>query len=167
MPFLHPLTFSGWPISLTLLIYKVREGMLNSIYLPHILKRLHAAAAAAKLLQLCPTLSNPMDCSPPGSSIHGIFQERVLEWGAIAFSGSVCIYSSNYKSSHFTPKSPLEFHCKCILVPQFIWHPPSTYTEGWKMNRICALMETMVWQEHKWVRARINTLHTVKAHQKL
>ena len=32
----------------------------------------------------CPTLSDPMDCSPPGSSIHGIFQARVLEWGAIA-----------------------------------------------------------------------------------
>ena len=43
------------------------------------------AAAAAKSLQLCPTLSNPMDCSPPGSSVHGIFQARVLEWGAIAF----------------------------------------------------------------------------------
>ena len=34
----------------------------------------------------CPTLSDPTDC-PPGSSIHGIFQARVLEWGAIAFSG--------------------------------------------------------------------------------
>ena len=34
------------------------------------------------------TLSDPMDCSPPGSSIHGIFQARVLEWGAIAFSGT-------------------------------------------------------------------------------
>ena len=43
-------------------------------------------AAAAKSLQSCPTLSDPMDCSPPGSSIHGIFQARVLEWGAIAFS---------------------------------------------------------------------------------
>ena len=32
------------------------------------------------------TLSDPMDCSPPGSSVHGIFQARVLEWGAIAFS---------------------------------------------------------------------------------
>ena len=42
--------------------------------------------AAAKLLQSCPTLCNPMDCSPPGSSVHGIFQARVLEWGAIAFS---------------------------------------------------------------------------------
>ena len=37
--------------------------------------------------QSSPTLSDPMDCSPPGSSIHGIFQAKVLEWGAIAFSG--------------------------------------------------------------------------------
>ena len=44
------------------------------------------AAAAAKLLQSCPTLCDPMDGSPPGSSIPGIFQARVLEWGAIAFS---------------------------------------------------------------------------------
>ena len=36
--------------------------------------------------QSCPTFSDPMDCSPPGSSIHGICQERVLEWGVIAFS---------------------------------------------------------------------------------
>ena len=39
-----------------------------------------AAAAAAKLLQLCPTLCDPMDCSPPGSSVHRILQARVLEW---------------------------------------------------------------------------------------
>ena len=40
----------------------------------------------SEVTQLCLTLSNPMDCSPPDSSIHGIFQARVLEWGAIAFS---------------------------------------------------------------------------------
>ena len=39
-----------------------------------------------EVAQLCLTLSNPMDYSLPGSSIHGIFQARVLEWGAIAFS---------------------------------------------------------------------------------
>ena len=38
--------------------------------------------------QSCLTLRNPMDCSQPGSSVHGIFQARVLEWGAIAFSGN-------------------------------------------------------------------------------
>ena len=40
----------------------------------------------SEVAQLCPTLSDPMGCSLPGSSIHGIFQARVLEWGAIAFS---------------------------------------------------------------------------------
>jgi len=39
-----------------------------------------------EVAQSCPTLSDPMNCSLPGSSIHGIFQARVLEWGAIAFS---------------------------------------------------------------------------------
>ena len=40
----------------------------------------------SEVAQSCPTLSDPMDCSLPGSSIHGIFQARVLEWGAFAFS---------------------------------------------------------------------------------
>ena len=40
----------------------------------------------SEIAQLCPTLSDPMDCSLPGSSVHGIFQARVLEWVAIAFS---------------------------------------------------------------------------------
>ena len=40
----------------------------------------------SEVAQLCPTLSDPMDCSLSGSSVHGIFQARVLEWGAIAFS---------------------------------------------------------------------------------
>ena len=40
----------------------------------------------SEVTQLCPTLSDPMDCSLPGSSAHGIFQARVLEWVAIAFS---------------------------------------------------------------------------------
>ena len=57
-----------------------------------------AAAAAAKLLQSCPTLSDPMDCSPPGSSIHGIFQAGVLEWRAIAFSDLRRLYGLNTES---------------------------------------------------------------------
>ena len=40
----------------------------------------------SEVAQSCPTLSDPMDCSLPGSSVHGIFQAKVLEWGAIAFS---------------------------------------------------------------------------------
>ena len=48
-----------------------------------------ATAAAAKLLQSCPTLCNPIDSSPPGSSVHGIFQARILEWVAIDFSSAL------------------------------------------------------------------------------
>ena len=45
--------------------------------------------------QLCPTLGDPMDCSLPGSSVHGIFQARVLEWGAITFSGAASWRQTN------------------------------------------------------------------------
>ena len=45
----------------------------------------------SEVAQSCPTLNDPMDCSLPGSSIHGSFQARVLEWGAITFSNILCI----------------------------------------------------------------------------
>ena len=55
----------------------------------------------SEVAQSCPTLSDPMDFSLPGSSIHGIFQARVLEWGAIAFSGEEEGSSKNlYPNSH-------------------------------------------------------------------
>ena len=52
----------------------------------HFLLQCMKVKSEREVAQSCPTLSDPMDCSPPGSSIHGIFQARVLEWGAIAFS---------------------------------------------------------------------------------
>ena len=52
----------------------------------HLLLQCMKVESQSEVAQSCPTLSDPMDCSPPGSSIHGIFQARVLEWGAIAFS---------------------------------------------------------------------------------
>ena len=52
----------------------------------HFLLQCRKVKSESEVAQLCPTFSNPMDCSLPGSSIHGIFQARVLEWGAIAFS---------------------------------------------------------------------------------
>ena len=45
----------------------------------------------SEVAQSCSTPRDPMDCSPPGSSVHGIFQARVLEWVAIAFSDTYCI----------------------------------------------------------------------------
>ena len=52
----------------------------------HFLLQCMKVKSESEVAQSCPTLSDPMDCSPPGSSIHGIFQARVLEWGATAFS---------------------------------------------------------------------------------
>ena len=50
--------------------------------------KLLSAAAAAKSLQSCPTLCDPMDCSLPGFSVHGVLQARTLEWVAISFSNA-------------------------------------------------------------------------------
>ena len=52
----------------------------------HFLLQCMKVKSESEVAQSCLTLSNPMDCSLPGSSVHGIFQARVLEWGAIAFS---------------------------------------------------------------------------------
>ena len=54
----------------------------------HFLLQCMKVKSESEVAQSCLTLSDPMDCSPPGSSVHGIFQARVLEWGAIAFSDS-------------------------------------------------------------------------------
>ena len=55
----------------------------------HFLLQCMKVNSESEVAQLCLTLSDPMDCSLPGSSIHGIFQARVLEWGAIAFSDAI------------------------------------------------------------------------------
>ena len=53
----------------------------------------------SEVTQSYPTLSDSMDCSLPGSSVHGIFQARVLEWGAIAFS-NICAYMYTHIYTH-------------------------------------------------------------------
>ena len=63
-----------------------------------------------KVAQSCPTLRDPVDCSLPGSSVHGIFQARVLEWGAIAFSKYVRQMLTNMKG---------EINSNTIIVGDF------------------------------------------------
>ena len=67
----------------------------------------------AKSLQSCPTLCNPIDGSPPGSAVPRIFQARVLEWGAIAFSVFWCLVACNSSSS--INKNSIEWKQKCYL----------------------------------------------------
>jgi len=61
----------------------------------HFLLQCMKVKSESEVAQSRPTLSDPMDCSLPGSSIRGIFQARVLEWGAIAFSVSWCYVTAN------------------------------------------------------------------------
>ena len=70
----------------------------------HFLLQCRKVKSESEVAQSCPTLSDPMDCSPLGSSIHGIFQARVLEWGAIAFSVCmcVCVYTFIFFSKFFS-----------------------------------------------------------------
>ena len=90
----------------------------------HFLLQCMKVKSEHEVAQSCPTLSDPMDCSLPGSSIHGILQARVLEWGAIAFSecllGSpkyttdtkkerINVYSQFSKFSYITLKSKSQF----------------------------------------------------------
>jgi len=68
----------------------------------HFLLQCRKVKSESEVAQLCPTLSDPMEYSLPGSSVHGIFQARVLEWGAIAFSDSpFYLHNSPKKRSFF------------------------------------------------------------------
>ena len=72
-----------------------------------------------EVAQSCRTLSDPMDCSLPGSSVHGIFQARVLEWGAIAF--SVLVLLQIPANIHWNPFSSLAegtLSSECTFVPR-------------------------------------------------
>ena len=71
----------------------------------------------SEVAQLCPTLYDPMDCSLPGSSVHGIFQARVLEWVAISFSrGSFLTQGSNLGLLHCRQMLYHLSHHNCLTV---------------------------------------------------
>ena len=74
----------------------------------HFLLQCLKVKSEREVAQSCPTLHDPMDGSPPGSSIRGIFQARVLEWGAITFSDLSSIWSwTSYKGIYFLSLIPL------------------------------------------------------------
>ena len=72
----------------------------------------------SEVAQLCPTPSDPMDCSLPSSSVHGIFQARVLEWGAIAFSMSKTM-CPNRTLDIFLPKCALPTTLAILISDKF------------------------------------------------
>ena len=81
---------SMWVITPCWLSGSLRSFLYSSVYSYHLflISSASVAAAAAKSLQLCPTLCDPIDGSPPGSAVPGILQARTLEWIAISFSNA-------------------------------------------------------------------------------
>ena len=72
-------------------IHLLNKHLLSSNWVSLSSKTLPVPCYCAKSLQLCLTLCDPMDCSPPGSSVHGILQAKILKWVAISLSrGSSC-----------------------------------------------------------------------------
>ena len=89
----------------------------------HFLLQCMKVKSESGVAQLCPTLPNPMDCSPPGSSVHGVFQARVLEWGAIVF----------WVTKSRTQLSDFQFHFleKEMAAPKAM--APHSSTVAWKI----------------------------------
>ena len=86
-----------------------------------------------EVAQSCLTLSDPMDCSPPGPSVHGIFQARVLEWGAIAFSVTQPYKpSQSLKPVHRPGDKPISNYAKINMGTEKAMAPHSS-TLAWKI----------------------------------
>ena len=108
----------------------------------HFLLQCMKVKRESEVTQSCLTLSDPMDCSLPGSSIHGIFQARVLEWGAIAFSGFILhTGSQNRKSdSHLKLLDPA---CFQGIIIRWFFSCPLTHPQRVRMEEV--VYETLVY----------------------
>ena len=95
----------------------------------HFLLQCMKVKSESEVAQSCPTLSDPMDCGLPGSSVHGIFQTRVLEWVVIAFSNDKPRQCIKKKRHHFANKGlySQSYGVSCSHVQ--IWE--LDHKEGW------------------------------------
>ena len=84
----------------------------------HFLLQCMIVKSKNEVTQSCPTLRDPVDCSPPGSSVHGIFQARVLEWGAIAFSGSIYLGKVNIYKPQMAGDGSTEYAFVITSMPE-------------------------------------------------
>ena len=81
--------------------------------------------------KLCLTLCDPMDCRPPGSSVHGISQARILEWVTISFSQPKGVFPTQGSNLHL-------LHCRCFL---YHWATSEAWSHGYRAVAKCYLCE--------------------------
>ena len=89
----------------------------------------------SEVAQWCPTLLDPMDCSPPGSSVHGIFQARVLEWSAIAFSEPLWLHCLKNQWDCFANKGAHRQSYGFSSSHAWMWE--LDHKEGWALKNWC------------------------------
>ena len=128
----------------------------------HFLLPCMTVKSESEIARLCPTLSDPMDCSLPGSSAHGIFQARVLEWVAIAFSVFLhtCLYTQVLGDLHhllarrpinilqpFSEKGLSTRRLTCVVLPKVWCHSQKA------LNKVAFLhsKDTTIYNEEKGV----------------
>ena len=107
----------------------------NTVVGCHFLLQCMKVKGESEVAQSCLTLSDPMDCSLPGSSVHGIFQARVLEWGAIAFSKLASVWVN--KSQNTLQKSVFWWF-KIFGVTYALKFSGSYSPSVWQLNKILA-----------------------------
>ena len=121
----------------------------------HFLLQCRKVKSESEISQSCPTLSDPMDCSLPGFSIHGIFQARVLEWGAIAFS-NCCLLTyitdfSGGRSGDLIFTSLYEFSIVfCDPHSQMLWHSQWSRSRCFSGIFLLSLWFSKCWQFDLW-----------------
>ena len=106
----------------------------------HFLLQCMKVKSEREVAQSCSTLSNLMDCSLPGSSVHGIFQARVLEWGAIAF--SECDLKEGYKNHLGDSLPPLYAECLCWELCNLL-----LFNKSYSVTTMCfcMFMNSILW----------------------
>ena len=112
----------------------------------HFLLQCMKVKSESQIAQSCPTLRDPMDCSLPGTSIHGIFQARVLEWGAITFSAVLALSSKlGYRRDWGSLISSEKLPSCWNLLTSIIWWG-SWHNSLWLRNIWC-LPQKCLWKE--------------------
>ena len=115
----------------------------------HFLLQCIKVKSESEVAQSCPTLLNPVDCSLPGSSVHGIFQARVLQWGAIAVSNMLCSRVKNLKKKKKFFKNCLK-KSKSKILKSIFFLMPSKRTE--ELNKVSIKMHVNNMSTEKWAK---------------
>ena len=125
----------------------------------HFLLQCMKVKSESEVAQSCPTLRDRMDCSPPGFTIHGSFQARVLEWDAIAFSKTLQT-SLHYLIGNISSLCALQILLRMSFPSGLVFHRcPDQWLQIWWLNTNYCLS---FWRSLKWFRRAVLHWHTLR-----